>query len=78
MKARLKEEGVAETRVNNVGCLDRCELGPVMVIYPEGVWYTYNNQADVDEIIEQHIKNKKIVTRLQLMDNQLPPKAVKV
>jgi (2Fe-2S) ferredoxin len=70
MKARLKEEGIGETRVNTAGCLDRCELGAVMVIYPEGTWYTYASRADVDEIIQSHFKNGTPVARLMLTDGQ--------
>ena len=66
MKARLKELGVEETRVNAAGCLDRCELGPVMVIYPDAVWYTYSSRADIDEIIERHVKGGVPVARLVL------------
>lgn len=66
MKARAKELGIKEARINTAGCLDRCELGPVMVIYPEGVWYTYRNQEDVDEILQCHVIEGKRVTRLML------------
>ena len=52
----------------NAGCLDRCEEGPCVVIYPEGIWYTYFDRADVDEIIESHLINGKIVERLRLPD----------
>ena len=52
-------------RVNNAGCLNRCALGPVLVIYPEGVWYHYQTTDDIDEIIESHLQHDKIVTRLQ-------------
>lgn len=70
MKARVKEEGIKNVRVNNSGCLDRCELGPTMVIYPEGVWYTYASTADVDEIIARHLKKGERVERLLLTDDQ--------
>jgi (2Fe-2S) ferredoxin len=53
-------------RINNSGCLDRCEHGPVMVIYPQGIWYQYKNKEDIDEIIESHLKNGKPVERLLL------------
>jgi (2Fe-2S) ferredoxin len=53
-------------RINASGCLDRCELGPVMVVYPDGVWYRYESEADVDEILNSHIKNGLIVDRLRL------------
>ena len=55
-----------KVRINAAGCLDRCEEGPVMVIYPEAVWYTYVDQEDIDEIIEQHLVQGKIVERLKI------------
>ena len=58
--------GKGHIRANKAGCLDRCELGPVLVVYPEGTWYTYVDESDVDEIIEQHLINGNIVKRLQL------------
>lgn len=66
-KKRVKKLGLAGTgkvRVNMAGCLDRCEQGPVAVIYPEGVWYRYENKADIDEIVDQHLVNGTPVTRL--------------
>lgn len=71
MKARVKEEGIEGARVNVAGCLDRCELGPVMVIYPQGTWYTYRTRDDVDEIIQTHLKGGKIVDRLVLQNDQV-------
>ena len=58
--------GPGKVRVNKAGCLDRCEEGPVCVVYPEGVWYTYIDEEDVDEIIDSHLKNGKPVERLKL------------
>ena len=55
MKARAKELGLSDVRINASGCLDRCELGPTMVIYPDGVWYHYETLADVDEILTEHV-----------------------
>ncbi len=55
------------------GCLDRCELGPTMVIYPEGVWYGYRDTADIDEILETHVKGGGRVSRLMLQPEQKPP-----
>jgi (2Fe-2S) ferredoxin len=66
MKTRMKTLGIAKTRVNNAGCLDRCELGPCIVIYPEGVWYAPKTKEDIDEIIREHIQGGQIVKRLQL------------
>lgn len=71
MKARVKELGIDGVRVNVAGCLDRCQHGPVMVIYPEGVWYTYKNEADVEEIIEKQLKKGERVDRLFLRRDQL-------
>jgi (2Fe-2S) ferredoxin len=68
-KQRVKKAGLAgkgAVRVNQSGCLDRCEEGPCVVVYPEGVWYTYVDRADVDEIIEEHLKNGRIVERLRI------------
>lgn len=69
-KKRAKELGIASgpggVRVNSAGCLDRCEEGPVMVVYPQGTWYTYVDKEDIDEILEQHIKQGKVVERLKI------------
>ena len=70
MKSRVKELGLEGVRINNAGCLDRCELGPALVIYPEGVWYTYATTADVEEIIERHLRKGERVQRLLLTDEQ--------
>ena len=66
MKARAKELRLRQVRINASGCLDRCELGPTMVIYPEGVWYGYRTQEDVDEILETHVVKGGRVERLML------------
>ncbi len=66
MKHRAKELGLKDIRINGAGCLDRCAEGPVLVVYPEAVWYTYVDQADVDEIVESHLKNGKVVERLKI------------
>lgn len=66
-KAQVKAKGLAgpgQVRVNKSGCLDRCQGGPIAVVYPEGVWYTYVDAADIDEIVESHLRNGKIVERL--------------
>ena len=68
-KARIKAEGLAGpggVRVNKAGCLDRCAGGPVAVVYPEAVWYTYVDQADIDEIVDRHLKGGEVVQRLEL------------
>lgn len=71
-KERVKAAGdkiTGNVRVNSAGCLDRCDKGPVIVVYPDDVWYTYIDQEDIDEIIESHLEQGKIVERL-LIDNQ--------
>ena len=68
-KKRIKALGLSgkdRVRINKAGCLDRCEEGPVIVVYPEEVWYTYVDQEDVDEIIEQHLVNGRVVDRLRI------------
>lgn len=66
-KAKIKSMGLSgkdQVRINTAGCLDRCGLGPVMVIYPEETWYSYQSEADIDEIIESHLRNNQKVSRL--------------
>lgn len=70
LKARAKEKGVTGIRVNKAMCLDRCELGPVFVIYPEGIWYHANSLEDMDQILDQHIIGGTPVARLQLTPDQ--------
>ena len=62
----LNLNGKGKIRVNSAGCMDRCEEGPVMVVYPEGVWYTYVDKHDIDEIIEEHLLHGRVVTRLKI------------
>jgi (2Fe-2S) ferredoxin len=57
MKVRAKELGLERVRVNLAGCLDRCELGPSVVIYPEGIWYRIETTADVDAVLERHVRD---------------------
>lgn len=68
-KSRAKELGLlgqGKVRVNKAGCLDRCAGGPVAVVYPEAVWYTFVDQQDIDEIVDSHLKNGVVVERLRL------------
>ena len=68
-KKRVKELGMSgegKVRINQAGCLDRCEEGPCLVVYPDAVWYTYVDRADVDEIIEEHLRNGRVVERLRM------------
>ena len=68
-KDRVKALGLSgpgKVRINRAGCLDRCDQGPVAVVYPEGVWYTFVDEQDIDEIIESHLVGGKPVDRLKL------------
>jgi len=64
--AELKLKGPGKVRINKAGCLDRCDAGPVMVVYPEAVWYTYVDKSDIDEIIEEHLIHGRVVERLKV------------
>ncbi len=70
MKARAKELGIANIRVNSAGCLDRCELGPCVVIYPEGVWYRVDTTEDVDAVLQGHVIDGQRVERLVLANQR--------
>ena len=68
-KSQVKAQGLAgpgKVRVNKAGCLDRCAGGPVAVVYPEAVWYTFVDMDDIDEIVDSHLKNGQPVERLML------------
>ena len=66
-KEQVKAAGLSgpgNIRVNKAGCLERCAAGPVAVVYPEGVWYSYVDDHDIDEIVESHLKHGRVVARL--------------
>ncbi|NOZ36822.1 MAG: (2Fe-2S) ferredoxin domain-containing protein [Gammaproteobacteria bacterium] len=66
-KQRIKVLGLTGeggTRINSAGCLGRCDKGPVVVIYPQGIWYSWIDEEDIDEIIEQHLQQGQVVERL--------------
>jgi (2Fe-2S) ferredoxin len=68
-KQRVKAAGLngpGGVRVNKAGCLDRCAGGPVAVVYPEAVWYSYVDRDDIDEIVESHLVGGRVVERLLL------------
>jgi (2Fe-2S) ferredoxin len=71
-KVKLAQRGIKGTvRANKSGCLDQCEHGPNVVVYPDAVWYGGVTAADVDEIIESHIIGNKPVERLMIADSCL-------
>ncbi|MBS1209048.1 MAG: 2Fe-2S ferredoxin [Proteobacteria bacterium] len=57
--------GAGQIRINKAGCLGRCDDGPVLVVYPEGTWYTFIDKEDIDEIIREHLQHGRIVERLK-------------
>ena len=68
-KERVKAlglDGAGQVRINQAGCLDRCEQGPCIVVYPEETWYTYIDAHDIDEIIEEHLQHGRVVDRLKI------------
>ena len=66
-KKEIHERGLkARMRANAAGCLDQCEAGCTVVVYPEQVWYGHVNPDDVNEIVEEHLMNGRPVERLRL------------
>lgn len=65
----LDQWGEGKYRASKSGCLGRCAEGPVCVIYPDGVWYTYFDENDIRQIIDEHLINGNIVANLQLPNN---------
>ncbi|CAG1005307.1 Ferredoxin, 2Fe-2S [Burkholderiales bacterium] len=59
-------KGKGKVRINKAGCMDRCDEGPVLVVYPEGVWYRYASREDVEEIIQSHLAGGQVVERLKI------------
>ncbi len=69
MKAKAKELGIERTRINSAGCLDRCELGPTLVIYPVGIWYKCETTEDVDRVLIEHLQKGNPINDLMLGPN---------
>lgn len=65
---RLGLHGKGLLRTSTSGCMGRCQEGPLLVIYPDNIWYQYHTQADIDEIINRHLINSEVVERLLLVD----------
>ena len=78
MRAYAKQNGVTGIRINRASCLRRCEAGPVMVVYPEGVWYTVKTKEDAEEIVRSHIIEGKRVERLMLQRDDPEPQGLAV
>lgn len=66
LKARVKAAGMGDrVRINHSGCFSQCGNGPMLVIYPDAVWYAHVSPGDADEIFERHIVGGDIVERLR-------------
>lgn len=63
---KLEEEDITDVMISNTGCFGICEKGPIVVVYPDNVWYGTVTADDVDEIVEKHIMNGEIVERLAI------------
>ena len=65
-RKKLKNLGISSIRTSLSGCLGRCSEGPLLVIYPDGVWYKYSSEQDIDDIIEASVLNTNVVDKLIL------------
>jgi (2Fe-2S) ferredoxin len=65
-KDQAKALGLTDIRINKAGCLGRCDQGPVAVVYPEGVWYTFVDNSDIDDIVSEHLQHGRVVERLKI------------
>jgi (2Fe-2S) ferredoxin len=73
LKKAAGNAGLSETvRINSSGCLDACEFGASVVVYPEAVWYGHVTQVDIPEIVQSHLIEGRPVERLRIA---FPPKA---
>lgn len=68
-KQSIADHGLSRrVRANRSGCLDQCEHGPTVVVYPDAVWYGPVTAADVEDIVATHLVAGRIVARLRLGD----------
>ena len=70
---KARELGLNNVRINNAGCLDRCELGPSVVIYPEGIWYSCATREEIDEVLQKHLVQGGRAERLMLQPSDKLP-----
>ena len=75
LQQAAKAAGLTNLRINKAGCLDQCEHGPTVVVYPEAVWYGGVKPEDAAEIVEQHLVNGKPVERLRIADECINSKS---
>ena len=78
-KKRLKEFGLSTSvRANSAGCLDACEYGVTVVVYPEQIWYGKVTVGDVEEIIQEHILKNIPVERLKIKAEKFNKDEIKI
>lgn len=66
-KTRVHEMGLkGKVRVNKAGCLDACQYGPALVVYPDDVWYSPQSREEMEEILQEHILNDRVVERIKI------------
>jgi len=71
-KAEVKKRGLGPlVRANAAGCLDQCERGPTVVVYPQGIWYGGVTSEDVPRIVEETVVNGRIIEELRIPDEQV-------
>lgn len=74
-KSEVKKRGLGPlVRANKAGCLDQCELGPTVVIYPQAIWYGNVTPADVSRIIDETVVGGKILDDLRIPEHRLNTK----
>lgn len=79
LKAELKRHGLGiQVRANKAGCLDQCEVGPTLVIYPQAIWYGGVQDQDVPRIVEKTILNDELIDELVIPDELLNTKGSRV
>lgn len=73
-KKQMKDQNLnSRMRAQKSGCLDACEYGPTVVVYPEGIYYGAVTPADVSEIVQEHLLNNRPVERLIINFNEKSP-----
>ncbi len=68
LKRRAQQLGLPKLRINAAGCLDRCELGPAVVVYPQGIWYSIPDVVAAEEFLQAHLVEHHSATHLEMPD----------
>lgn len=73
-KKHLKKDAI-RVKCTRVGCLGGCKKGPLVIVYPDGVWYRCPNKKALEQIIDEHVKGGKVVEKYMLYQMQNPQAA---